>query len=125
MTASNRDTGERATVMSFWAREARALARAIQDAPILGAVLLTMIISGIFMAFPSLDLATSRLFYVEGRGFPLEFDPFWSLIRDLGQYATTSALIAVIALLVAKSSCRHVRCRSSRASFCFSPVRRS
>jgi membrane-associated PAP2 superfamily phosphatase len=97
-----RDSDLDATAPSFWAREAAALRLTVRDAPILSAVLATVIISGVFMAFPALDLAVSELFYVKGRGFPLEINPFWSLVRDVGQYATTSALIAVIALLVAK-----------------------
>lgn len=87
---------------SFWARERRALVASIREAPILTAVLATMIVSGLFMAFPALDLMATGYFYVPGRGFPMEASPFWSVVRDLGQYATTGALIAVILLLLAK-----------------------
>lgn len=102
MNAPRRESHLDAKAPSFWAREVDALRLAVQEAPILSAILATMIVSGVFMVFPALDLAVSELFYVKGRGFPLEIDPFWSLVRDVGQYATTSALIAVIALLLAK-----------------------
>ncbi|SON57326.1 PAP2 (acid phosphatase) superfamily protein [Hartmannibacter diazotrophicus] len=71
------------------------------ERPILWLAVATTVLSLVFVLFPEIDLAASRLFYVDGEGFPVSGIAFFSSLRRLGQAVTRAMVIVpLVALLV-------------------------
>mgnify|MGYP002776768088 CR=1 FL=1 len=74
----------------------------VAEKPLLLSLLITLSISAFFVAFPAVDLALSRLFYVEGAGFPAGKIEALKTFRAFGQYFPLALTIALVFGLVLK-----------------------
>lgn len=81
---------------------ARAPRGTVAEKPLLLALVLTLTLSAVFVACPGIDLAVSRLFYVEGVGFPASRIEVLSTFRAFGQYFPLALTVALIFGLVLK-----------------------
>lgn len=83
------------------AQETKADVSFIRRRPVLTLLALTVLVSIPLVLFPEIDIAVSRLFYVEGRGFIGESTPFLIVIREVGKDAVRLiSLVILISLLV-------------------------
>ncbi|KQW31146.1 hypothetical protein ASE36_02360 [Rhizobium sp. Root274] len=81
---------------------ARAPRGTAAEKPLLFATLITLTLSAVFVAMPGVDLAVSRLFYVEGLGFPAGKIEALKTFRAFGQYFPLALIIALVVGLVLK-----------------------
>ena len=56
--------------MTYVSDLSRAPRGSVEEKPLLLSLLVTLTLSAVFVSFPQIDIALSRLFYVEGQGFP-------------------------------------------------------
>ena len=66
------------------------------------AVVATLVLSAIFVVFPAIDVAVSRLFYAEGRGFVGEHSAVLVAILKLGRWIGWAVGALMIAVLVVR-----------------------
>jgi membrane-associated PAP2 superfamily phosphatase len=83
-------------------RRFRHLGLLAEDRAVAAALLATLLLSAVFLAFPGLDRATSALFYVPGEGFPASDDPSLVALRVAGMLVTRLAVLALVGLFLAK-----------------------
>lgn len=88
--------------MVFVTQELRAPRGTFQEKPLLLALLVTLSLSALFTSFPQLDIAVSRLFYVEGEGFPAAKIDALNTFRAFGQYFPLTLTIVLVFGLVLK-----------------------
>lgn len=88
--------------MVFVTQELRAPRGTFQEKPLLLALLVTLSLSALFTSFPQLDIAVSRLFYVEGEGFPAAKIDALTTFRAFGQYFPLTLTIVLVLGLVLK-----------------------
>lgn len=81
---------------------ARAPRGTLQEKPLVLTLLITLTLSAIFVTFPAIDLAVSRLFYVEGEGFPAAKITALNTFRAFGQYFPLTLTIVLVIGLVLK-----------------------
>jgi lipid A 4'-phosphatase len=81
---------------------ARAPRGTFAEKPLLLTTLITLTLSAVFVSFPGIDLAVSRLFYVEGIGFPASKITALNTFRAFGQYFPLALTVALIFGLVLK-----------------------
>jgi membrane-associated phospholipid phosphatase len=81
---------------------ARAPRGTIAEKPLLVSLLVTLSISAFFVAFPGVDLAVTRFFYVAGVGFPAGKIEALNTFRALGQYFPLALTIALVVGLILK-----------------------
>lgn len=81
---------------------ARAPRGTLQEKPLVLTLLVTLTLSAIFVTFPGIDLAVSRLFYVEGEGFPAAQITALNTFRAFGQYFPLTLTIVLVIGLVLK-----------------------
>jgi membrane-associated phospholipid phosphatase len=74
----------------------------VAEKPLLVSLLVTLSLSAFFVAFPGIDLGISRLFYVEGVGFPAGRIEALKTFRAFGQYFPLALTVALVAGLVLK-----------------------
>jgi membrane-associated phospholipid phosphatase len=74
----------------------------VAEKPLLLSLLVTFSLSAFFVAFPSVDLGVSRLFYVEGVGFPAGKIDALKTFRAFGQYFPLALTIVLVIGLVLK-----------------------
>ncbi|WP_197278402.1 phosphatase PAP2 family protein [Rhizobium sp. AAP43] len=72
------------------------------EKPLLFVLLVTLTLSAVFVSFPQIDLAVSRLFYVEGEGFPAAKIHALNTFRAFGQYFPLTLTIVLVIGLVLK-----------------------
>ena len=60
-----------------------------------------VVLVGLFVAFPQVDLIVQRWFWTDTDGFFLRDHPFWVGLYDLVPRITVATIVAVVALLVA------------------------
>ncbi|MBB5274254.1 membrane-associated phospholipid phosphatase [Rhizobium rosettiformans] len=89
-------------VMVYVTQDVRAPRGTFQEKPLLIALLVTLTLSAIFVTFPQIDIAVSRLFYVEGRGFPASKMTALNTFRAFGQYFPLTLTIVLVFGLVLK-----------------------
>lgn len=89
-------------VMVYVTQDVRAPRGTFQEKPLLIALLVTLTLSAIFVTFPQIDIAVSRLFYVEGRGFPASKMTALTTFRAFGQYFPLTLTIVLVFGLVLK-----------------------
>jgi membrane-associated phospholipid phosphatase len=80
----------------------RAVAAAVARRAILAALVLLVVVSALALAFPDLDRRVAGLFFVEGRGFPVERMAAAVVLREAGLAVTRWATIALLLVLLAK-----------------------
>jgi membrane-associated phospholipid phosphatase len=87
--------------MVYVTQAGRAPRGSVHEKPLLLALLVTLTLSALFVSFPGIDLAVSRLFYVEGQGFPAAQITALNTFRAFGQYfPLTLTIVLVIGLLL-------------------------
>lgn len=74
----------------------------VWEKPMLLSALFTATFSMLLSAFPQIDLAVSRLFYVEGRGFPAGEIEALNTFRAVGQYFPLTLSIVLLFGLILK-----------------------
>lgn len=89
-------------IMVYVIDAGRAPRGTIAQKPLLLSLLITLSISAFFVAFPGVDLALSRLFYVEGIGFPAGKVEALQTFRAFGQYFPLALTIALVVGLILK-----------------------
>lgn len=82
--------------MTYVSDLARAPRGTVQEKPLLLALLVTLTLSAIFVTFPQIDIALSRLFYVEGQGFPAARISALNTFRAFGQYVPLTLTIVLV-----------------------------
>ncbi|MCC8934492.1 phosphatase PAP2 family protein [Rhizobium sp. 'Codium 1'] len=88
--------------MVFVTQDARAPRGTVQEKPLLFALLVTLTLSAVFVTFPQIDIAISRIFYVEGEGFPASRMGELNTFRAFGQYFPLTLTIVLVFGLVLK-----------------------
>lgn len=88
--------------MAYVSDLSRALRGTVQEKPLLLALLVTLTLSAVFVTFPQIDIALSRLFYVEGEGFPAGRITALNTFRAFGQYFPLTLTIVLVFGLVLK-----------------------
>lgn len=81
--------------------ERRRAWRRVTDRPALAALIVTVILSAVFLAFPGLDQAVTRLFHGPD-GFPAASHPALLALRLAGRVVTRLAILAIAILWLAK-----------------------
>ncbi len=89
-------------IMVYITEAGRAPRGTAAEKPLLFALLVTLTLSAVFVAYPGIDLAVSRLFYVEGEGFPAGRITALNTFRAFGQYFPLTLTIVLIFGLVLK-----------------------
>lgn len=95
-------TRHRGMVMVYVTQEAQVPRGTVREKPLLLALLITLSLSAIFVSFPQIDTAISRLFYVEGQGFPAGKITALNTFRAFGQYFPLTLTIVLVAGLLLK-----------------------
>ena len=95
-------TRHRGMIMVYVTQDVRAPRGSVREKPLLLALLVTLSLSAIFTTFPQLDIAVSRLFYVEGEGFPAAKIDALNTFRAFGQYFPLTLTIVLVLGLVLK-----------------------
>ncbi len=88
--------------MAYVSDLSRAPRGTVQEKPLLLALLVTLTLSAVFVTFPQIDIALSRLFYVEGEGFPAGRITALNTFRAFGQYFPLTLTIVLVFGLVLK-----------------------
>lgn len=88
--------------MAYVSDLSRAQRGTVQEKPLLLALLVTLTLSAVFVTFPQIDIALSRLFYVEGQGFPAGSITALNTFRAFGQYFPLTLTIVLVIGLVLK-----------------------
>lgn len=88
--------------MTYVSDLSRAPRGTVAEKPMLLALLVTLTLSAIFVSFPQIDIAVSRLFYVEGQGFPAAKIDALNTFRAFGQYFPLTLTIVLVIGLVLK-----------------------
>ena len=89
-------------IMVYAIDAGRAPRGTVAEKPLLVSLLVTLSISAFFVAFPGVDLAVTRLFYVAGVGFPAGKIEAFKTFRAFGQYFPLALTIALVIGLVLK-----------------------
>lgn len=74
----------------------------VRARPLIVATMATLFVSLLFVAFPSLDLAATRLFFVAGEGFPFRKLGSTQSVRGIGLYLPMTMAIVMAVSLVLK-----------------------
>jgi len=88
--------------MAYVSDLSRAPRGTVQEKPLLLALLVTLTLSAVFVTFPQIDIVLSRLFYVEGEGFPAGRITALNTFRAFGQYFPLTLTIVLVFGLVLK-----------------------
>ncbi|MBO3759474.1 phosphatase PAP2 family protein [Ciceribacter sp. L1K22] len=88
--------------MVYFVEAGRAPRGTVWEKPLLLSALVTVTISLLFSAFPQIDLAIARLFYVEGQGFPASEMDALKTFRAIGQYFPLTLSIVLLTGLILK-----------------------
>jgi membrane-associated phospholipid phosphatase len=89
-------------IMVYVIDAARTPRGTVAEKPLLLSLLVTLSLSAFFVAFPGVDLGISRLFYVEGVGFPAGQIEALRTFRAFGQYFPLALTIVLVIGLVLK-----------------------
>lgn len=88
--------------MTYVSDLSRAPRGSVEEKPLLLSLLVTLTLSAVFVSFPQIDTALSRLFYVEGEGFPASKITALNTFRAFGQYFPLTLTIVLVFGLVLK-----------------------
>ncbi len=88
--------------MTYVTDLSRAPRGSVEEKPLLLSLLVTLTLSAVFVSFPQIDIALSRLFYVEGEGFPASKITALNTFRAFGQYFPLTLTIVLVFGLVLK-----------------------